>query len=332
MQQALLRIIACVFAIAFASGCANFEATKAFASQGDKVTGAVNAEFEFLATQCARTDALYARLLGEAPAPAAANPMAKACKGMDDALAELSASTLDLFGQYNQAIAAISDGSKYDLSPSFKSTADRLKALKDKDGPIVSGESVEVALKAANLLADVATVVIRNRDMKRLLNAGADEWPKVLSPLKTFFGPHAGNMAVQPSPYQNSIVALNGTYTAMTAYLRRKTGESGTGCIPAAGRAIECEPIRARELIYEDGLQQRQFVDRLSPDDSKPSKTARSVQDAIDAWLQAHEALRNEAFKPDAEQLWALLQALKNRADELDAAIKARKAKEEKTS
>ena len=323
MKQQWLRLVIGTAAVALSAGCANFEATKAFASQGDKMATSVKAEFEFLSTQCAQSNAVYAVLLAETAPKNDANPMASACQDTDDSLAQLSASTLDLFGKYNQAITAISDGSKYDLSGSFQNTADKLKALKDKDGSIVRGESVDVVLKTANLLADVATLAIRNREMKRLLDVGGDEWPKVLSPLKTFFGPHAGNMGVQPSPYQNAVSALNGTNEAMVAFLDRKKG--GKGCLPVMGQTIECEPIRAAELIFDAKTRQLAFADRISADAAKPSKTAKSVQDAIDAWLQAHEALRKEAFRPDPAQLWSQLQALKARADELNEAIAARK-------
>lgn len=324
MKQKLrrwLEVLGGIAAVSLSAGCANFETTKAFASQGDRVTSSVKAELDFVSAECAKRDEVYALLLGK---PGEANPMSVACQETDDALAQLSESTLDLFSKYNQAIAALSDGSKYDLSGSFNSTANKLKALKDKSGPVVRGESVEVVLKAANLLADVATSAIRNREMKRLLDAGGDDWPKVLSPLKTFFGPHAGNMTVQPSPYQVAVSALNGADDAIRGFLRRKTGDKG-GCLPVTGKDIECEPIRATELIAEADARKKALADRISADQSKPSKTAKSVQDAIDAWIQAHEALRKDAFRLDPTQLWAQLQALKARADELNDAIAARK-------
>lgn len=317
--------------VAVLTGCANFEAAKEFAKQGDDITTAVNAEIAFVTKGCAESVAMYRSLQAD---PTFTGPLDKACEAHDKALGELAASTLDLFGKYNKALAAIAEDKNYDLSASFKSTADRLKALKDKSGSIIKGEDVDVALKAANLLSDIILRVVRARELKQLVAAGDINWTAVMSPLKTYFGPHADNMQVVPSPYEISIRANDSPLEAAVAMARSVSGPKlmgdGPGCVVPSNRTeafeIRCETMWARQLSYQVAQKRKALEDRL-PNPSKPTEpapTAKKIHEAIDAWVAAHAVLREEISKPGATQVWAALQQLRGRVDELDEALKAR--------
>lgn len=317
------RIVIAPVIVFLCGGCANFQAVKEFSKQGDGLTEAVNVEFAFLSKRCIDNVVLYERV------GVRAGELSKSCEQLDVALAELAKSTLDLFGKYNKALEALSDGTKYDMSASFKSTGDRLKALKDSSGSLIQGESVDVALSLANLLADIVTQAIRAREVKQLLNAGGAEWPKVMSPLKTFFGPHAGNTtAGAANSYQIVVLALVSTLDAVTAAIEPAT--KAENCVIPKGNEkadfyINCEPIRARELSYELIQQRKQFEKRKAKSFVTPSESAEAIHAAIDAWLVAHEKLRQEAFHATPAQLWTNLQALRERVSELNAAIQATK-------
>jgi hypothetical protein len=324
-------MLAASLLVAALTGCANFEAAKEFAKQGNDITTAVNAEIAFVAKGCADSVGMYRALQAD---PTVTGPLDKACEAQDKALGELAASTLDLFGKYNKALAAVAEDKNYDLSASFKSTADRLKALKEKSGPIIKGEDVDVALKAANLLSDLTLRVVRARELKQLVAAGDTNWAAVMSPLKTYFGPHAGNRQVVPSPYEISIRANESPLEAAVAMARSVSGPKlsgdGPGCVVPSNRTeafeIRCETMWARQLNYQVTQKRKAFQDRL-PNPSKPDEpapTAKKIHEAIDAWLAAHAVLREEISNPSATQVWAALQQLKGRVDELDEALKAR--------
>lgn len=322
---------AAILWVAALSGCANFEAAKEFAKQGDGLTNAVNTEIAFVVKGCTDNVGLVRSMQVD---PLAAGPLDKACDVQEKALTELASSTLDLFGKYNKALGAIAEDKNYDLSGSFKTTADRLKALKDTSGPLIKGENVDVALAAANLLSDIVTRVVRARELKELVTLGDTDWAKVMSPLKTYFGPHVGNTAVVPSPYEISIRANEAPLQAAAGIAKSVSGPTlggdGPGCVVPARRTeafeIRCETMWARQLNYQIAQKQKAFKGRL-PDPAKPGEPAPSgkkIHEAIDAWLAAHAVLREEISKPSASQVWSALQQLKGRVDDLSDALSAR--------
>lgn len=324
----LLPLVATILAAAL-TGCANFGAAKEFAKQGEKITTAVNDEIAFVAKGCADNVAIYRSLQAD---PAAAGPLDKACDAQNKALGDLAASTLDLFGKYNEALTLIAEDKSYDLSASFKSTADQLKALKTESGSIIKGEDVDVALKAANLLSDIILRVVRARELKELVVAGDTNWSAVLSPLKTYFGPHAGNRQVIPSPYEVSIRANERPLEAAAAVAMSVSGATmsgdGPGCLVPPRHTqtfeIRCETMWARQFNYQIYEKRKAFKNRLphQPDETAP--IAKKIHEAIDAWLVAHAVLREEISKPNVPQVFSALQQLKGRVDELNEALKAR--------
>jgi hypothetical protein len=309
--------------IALVTGCANFQAAREFSKQGNGIATAVNAEFAFLARRCSDNVNLYRTLSGTG------EDLAGACEDQEKALGELAANTLDLFGKYNKALEAIADGANYDLSVSFKSTAGKLKALKDSSGPVIKGESVDVGLKAADLLADVVLQAVRARELRRLVDTGVEDWPKVMSPLKTYFGPHSANATVVPSPYEIAVRAAEAPIDAALAIVKPLASGTGPGCTVPVGTlaqafTVRCETIRARELAFEFSRQKVQFESRKSRAGAPP-RTVKAIHAAIDSWLAAHAALRRDIDNPSGTEVWATLQQLKTHVEELVNATNASK-------
>ena len=315
-----VKWILCIAAVLLAV-CANFEKIGKFASEGNKVSALVKADFDGIGTNCHDIVGkleVFAQASGGGGEPTAVNKKVvddttKVCAQFDDAIPKMTSATITVIDGYHEALGKLAKGDNWTLEADLKGFTDELGKLKLKDGDkIIKSEDIEKFSAAINFIAKAILDVVREREARKLL-AQDLPWKEVLRPLRAWYGDEAALQIL------NKRQELHGAALACT-YLKTSWGgvESRARQYIACGDSKRCEPIRAAEMAMEAKARAGKFAKcEAGPQGAERSKVA---LETIDAWYNANEELRRDAFKMDST---SFERALKNLEDQRDRFKKA---------
>jgi hypothetical protein len=289
-----IRLLSTLLVASAIGGCANYRAVSTFAHETTSMTAVVDGEFTELATLCMQQAAL-----------------ALAVDDIDDdrALAQCEADrrtrgrfasvTVDVLDGYAQALAALADDRRFDLSPSVRSTVGKVEALRDGAGdPLIGTADADAIKRIVALLVDVVAARGRDEAVDRMIAATPDL--VVLGrTLKAFFVAPPG--ATTSAPYANVVAVIAGSATSTRLLLQSRPMR-------------QAEPIRTAELLRELRVRTKLLDQR---DHAVPTRIAA----AIDAWLAALDRFAIDARQPDSRDWLARLEALREATRVARAAV-----------
>jgi hypothetical protein len=290
------------------SGCANFKAVSAFATETTKMTSVVKDEFGQLQDHCTQQAAIVAATNNIRDG----SPF-EDCERYRKAEGELASVTVAVLDAYAKALAGLADDKSFDLSSEIKTISGKLQGLKDSGGTaLINAEELGAVTKVVDLLVDIWASAKREEAVRKLA-AESPDLAVIGGILKSFFVETANAPAGRAkAPYTNLVLISSKSLTFTESKL------SG----PALHNA---EPIRTFELL-KDLNGRREFLalrgarfDAASPYFPASTQTAKplvqvQIAAAIDAWLSALDKFSTDALKRDPRELYDRLKVLREKA------------------
>jgi hypothetical protein len=294
-----LRWLVLVSIAACMAGCANTKAVAEFGKQTARMTDVVKKEFGALETICTKRAELAINVANRDD-----DLPLKDCRDFKQAQGNLGKYTADVLDELGKALAGLADDKNFDLSSDISGVGKAVGALKDKSGTaLVKPAVVDAFTKVIDLIADLATSRMRQDAVKRVVQT-TDSMKTLGDLLKAYFVPVANSpIAGQKPPYQNWVeigdIHLQGTDSLLSGALARQ------------------EPIRSKELRGEVKALKTQLAERTQAQGKVPAKIA----DAIDTWKLAVDIFKEEALKPDPQDLYKRLKELQEKTNAAKDAI-----------
>jgi hypothetical protein len=297
----MLRALASFLMALSLGGCAHFGEVSQFATETDKLTSTVRAEFAQMEALCAQQAELVIvvnDIRDDAPL--------KDCEQYQAAQGRLAGVTIDVLDNYAKALSALADGKSFDVSPSLRGVTGKLQGMTDKEGrALLQSREVSAVSRLVQALFEIGTSQRREEAVRRL----AEEAPGLAingNILRSFFvdSPEAPPGRAK-APYANLVAIARSSVSSTEAALRG----------PALRTA---EPIRTAELYRE--LQQRKaLLDKRAGNAAEG--VPMTIAAAIDAW---QAAFADEPLRPATREFTDRLQTLRDRAHAARAAIEIR--------
>lgn len=294
--RAWLALAAVVVA---AAGCANTKAVGEFGKQTVGMTDVVKTEFKALEGICAKKAELAINVGNRDDE----KPL-EDCKEFKQAQGRLGKYTVDVLDQLGKALAALVEDKNFTVSSEIQGVGKAVQGLKGSDGkPLVQPATVDAFTKVANLIADIIAAKMRQDAVQKVVDS-TGSMKQLGHVLKAYFVPVPGSpIAGQKPPYENWVelgdVHLSGIEATLAGALGRQ------------------EPIRARELRREVKILKASMAERSQDKGKIPSK----VGEAIDAWQLAVDKFKEEALKPEPEDLYKRLKDLYEKTNAAREAI-----------
>ncbi len=289
----MVRWMVCAVLVCLMTGCANFKAVSAFATETSKLTGTIGNEFSQLASLCVKQAELSIAINDSD------DQTLKDCEHYKAAQGRLAGVTVDVLDNYAKALSALADGKSIDLSSHIEGLAAKAKNFKDQDGKALADDKQVAALsKVAQVLVDVVTSARREAAIRRLV----EQTPNLKITgdiLRSFFH-------VSPSA---PIGHANAPYSNLIAIMTSAAASNDTSLRSPA--FAEKEPIRTAELRLDLKATGALLAKRtLTAPDGVPAR----VVAAIDAWQAALTRFADDALDPDPKELFTRLDDLRSKA------------------
>lgn len=289
----MVRYWVCAIVAVAMSGCANFKAVSAFATETERLTATIDSEFKQLDTLCEKQATLSIVINDNNDQPL------EDCKTLKAARGRFALVTVEVLGRYAKTLTALADNKSLDMSSDIDGLAKKVKNLKGPDGSgFVDDKQLDALNKVAQVLVDVVTAARREAAVRRLtaetanLKASSDI-------LRRFFGGAATSPAIRAqSPYGNWIGLVTST---------AQSNASSLGSPAFAGK----EPLRTAELRREVKAVQTLLAQRQAAGEgSVPAK----IVNAIGAWQTALLTFEKDALVADAPDMLLKLNDLRDKA------------------
>ena len=285
------------------SGCANFKAVGAFGTTTQGMASTVQGELSALQAICTQNAGFAVGVLNIKDDDR--RHPAKRCESYRKTFGELAAVTADTINDYGKALTALANDQSFTLSNDVQSTANRLGAIRDASGnALVNPEQLGVVTRVLDLLAEVWVKGQREQGIRRLIEAKPDLVANARI-LRSFFVMNASTPGAASSPYDDIVGIATERYDDLVATLEDKDFR-------------DREPIRTREL--------RVAVQPLGEDlrarAPGPSGRGAMVASTIDDWIKSLDTFERDALKPNPEDLYVQLKALRVKVIDLRDALR----------
>lgn len=308
MRSLIQKLVATTVALALLGGCANFDTIRAFAKDGSAVAAAAKKDVDVFSTSCAELT-VEQRVLEYArgATPPDKNP-SKTCQQAAGAISMAAESiSVQLLVKYHATLNSLAGDENWTLSKEIETLGKSVKDVKADGKALTSGEDVEKYQKAFTAIADMLVSALREREAKRLLQQEFD-WPRVLQPLKFWYGGADGNTV---SLYSTACEIVKTDWKIVQSelqdYARCDRNNPGT--------AIPCEPLTAGTRMVANEAKFRTIAACAPGTDKTLPPSARARVELIDSWIAANDELRRKAFEKDIGTLDARLAVLREQVD-----------------
>jgi hypothetical protein len=313
-MQVFSKMCVAVWLAVVLSGCANFDALRAFAKDGSAVAAATKKDVDIFSSSCAELKSESAVLSyagGAARVPAEQSSTCKSVVGAAKVAAE--SLSVQLLVKYHEALTVLAGDEAWSISKDIEALGAQVKKVQVDGKALASTADVEKYQGAFVGIANLLTAALREREAKRLLRQDLN-WAEVLRPLRYWYGGPDGSSA---SLYSQACRIIRTDWSNVQSelldYTRcdRKTKAGTTVCEPltAAVRLANVETKMKPVAACAPGVANKQ-----------PAAAAARVK-LIDTWLEAHEELRQKAFDRDTRSLRDRLNYMREQLDGIKSAM-----------
>jgi hypothetical protein len=306
-------LLGALFAVTL-SGCANFDALRAFAKDGSAVAATAKKDVDLFASSCAELkgeSAVLSYAGGAARVPAEQSSTCKNVVGSAKVVAE--SLSVQLLVKYHEALNVLAGEESWTISKDIEALGAQVKRVQADGKALASAAEVEKYQGAFVGITNLLTAALREREAKRLLRQDLD-WAEVLRPLRFWYGGPDGNSA---SLYSQACRIVRTDWSNVQSELldytrcdrKTKTGTAVCEPLTAAVRLANVEAKMKPVAACAPGVANKQ-----------PGAAAARVK-LIDSWLEAHDELRRKAFDRDIRSLRERLNYLRDQVDGIKSAV-----------
>jgi hypothetical protein len=313
-MQGFSKMCLAALMAAMLSGCANFDAMRAFAKDGSAVAAAAKKDVDLFTSSCTELKSESAVLSyagGASRVPAEQSTTCKSVVGAAKVAAE--SLSVQLLVKYHEALNVLAGDESWTISKDIEALGEQVKKVQVDGRVLASAAEVEKYQGAFVGITNLMTSALREREAKRLLRQDLN-WAEVLRPLRFWYGGPEGKSA---SLYSEACRIVRTDWSNVQSelldYTRcdRKT-KSGTAV---------CEPLTAAVRLANVETKMKP-VAACAPGvaNKQPAAAAARVK-LIDSWLEANDELRRKAFERDTRSLRERLRYLREQVDGIRSAL-----------